>query len=123
MSQNLKQVIVMRKDLGMKAGKMVAQGAHASVLTTIEGLHGDDEDRQAVTVDWLQSGMTKIVVQVDSGEELLAVHETAHEAGLFVCMVTDAGRTAFHAPTVTCIAIGPDVGGRIDSVTGHLRLL
>lgn len=29
--RNVKQVIVMRKDLNMRKGKMIAQGAHASV--------------------------------------------------------------------------------------------
>ena len=29
---NCKQVIVLRKDLGMRKGKMVSQGAHASLI-------------------------------------------------------------------------------------------
>jgi peptidyl-tRNA hydrolase len=33
-----KQVIVMRKDLGMRKGKMVAQGAHAAMVWLIEPL-------------------------------------------------------------------------------------
>ena len=34
----LKQVIVMRKDLNMRKGKMVAQGAHASIAIVLEML-------------------------------------------------------------------------------------
>ena len=38
-----KQVIVMRKDLGMRKGKMIAQGAHASLkVLTDRRSHADD---------------------------------------------------------------------------------
>ena len=33
---NIKQVIVMRTDLGMRKGKMIAQGAHASMKVFFE---------------------------------------------------------------------------------------
>lgn len=119
---SLKQVIVMRKDLGMRAGKMVAQGAHASVDSVLCGLA--DKDRIDLVHAWLSSGMPKICVRVESGDELLAVHEAAHAAGIAAHVVTDSGRTEFHGiPTVTCIAIGPDTVDRIDGITGHLKLL
>lgn len=31
MEENIKQIIILRKDLNMRKGKMVAQGAHASM--------------------------------------------------------------------------------------------
>ena len=49
----VKQVIVMRKDLNMRKGKMIAQGAHASVdallslfsCTEADGNSGFDDSR------------------------------------------------------------------------------
>lgn len=37
--RNVKQVIVMRKDLNMRKGKMIAQGAHASVDALLSLFH------------------------------------------------------------------------------------
>jgi PTH2 family peptidyl-tRNA hydrolase len=34
-----KQVIILRKDLNMRKGKMVAQGAHASMRAILNGAH------------------------------------------------------------------------------------
>ena len=42
-----KQVIVMRKDLNMRKGKMIAQGAHASMKVFFDwGEWHDYEDRE-----------------------------------------------------------------------------
>lgn len=114
----MKQVIVLRKDLGMRAGKMVAQGAHASLAVTLENL--DDERVKT----WLAGPFAKVCVRVESLEELMEVADAAEDAGLLLREIVDNGRTEFHGvPTTTCIAIGPDTPERIDPVTGHLRLL
>ncbi len=129
-----KQVIVMRKDLNMRKGKMVAQGAHAAMafitrrhfLTTIG--EGTTNARTAVLSDveerWLDDSFTKICVSVGSEAELLEIHDTATAAGLVTHLVTDNGLTEFDGvPTLTCAAIGPDEADRIDKITGHLSLL
>ena len=127
----MKQVIVMRTDLNMRKGKMIAQGAHASLGCLV----GDDISVErlasssgiisvpiAVT-QWLANGMKKICCRADSEEELLALHTKAKAAGLRSFLVTDAGHTEFDGPTNTCISIGPAPDNAIDEVTGHLKLL
>jgi peptidyl-tRNA hydrolase len=62
-----KQVIVVRKDLRMGVGKIAAQVGHAAVL-------GVDESKKFDNVwvrRWLNEGQPKIVVKVNSLEELL----------------------------------------------------
>lgn len=114
----MKQIIVMRKDLGMRAGKMVAQGAHASVGITVLH-HGDIRVRE-----WLNGSFTKICVRVESEEELVEVVRQAEIAGLLNQTIRDNGKTEFNGvPTLTCAAIGPDTDERLDPVTGHLKLL
>lgn len=128
----MKQVIVMRTDLNMRKGKMIAQGAHA----TLGCLIGDDISLERLANrgsgnismsigvrDWLARGMKKICVRADSEEELLAIHGKAREAGVSSFLVTDAGHTEFNGPTNTCIAVGPDEDTKIDLLTGHLKLL
>jgi PTH2 family peptidyl-tRNA hydrolase len=73
---------------------------------------------------WLEGSFAKIVVGVDSEEELLAIHQKAKDMGLVCSLIRDAGRTEFHnEPTYTCVAVGPGKDERIDDVTGHLKLL
>lgn len=118
----IKQVIVIRKDLKMRRGKEIAQGGHASNQILVEvGFLGRHPSKQLV--EWLNTGTAKIAVSVDSEDELMAIYSAASEAGLFVHLVTDSGKTEFNGvPTKTCLAIGPDESEKIDQITGHLSL-
>src|SRR5215204_4672295 len=112
-----KQVIVLRRDLGMRRGKEIAQGAHASMIWLAlrireAGYTFNDAERR-----WLDGAFTKVCVRVGSEEELLAVVQRAREAGVLVQLCVDAGRTEFHGvPTPTCCAVGPDFAERIDPI-------
>jgi PTH2 family peptidyl-tRNA hydrolase len=119
----VKQVIVIRKDLHMRRGKEIAQGAHASAKWLVERLTGRPEAFQFTELEreWLHTHHTKVTLQVDTEQELLALAQKADEAGLEVHVVTDIGATEFTGPTKTCLAIGPDDAERIDEITGHLR--
>jgi PTH2 family peptidyl-tRNA hydrolase len=122
-----KQVIVIRKDLKMRTGKAIAQGAHAS-LGAILGLCQQDGDRLVLEMDertkpWLTGRFKKICVYVNSEAELLEIYEQAKAAGLIVSLIKDAGLTEFNGvATITCCGIGPDRSDRIDAVTRGLPL-
>ena len=119
-----KQVIVMRRDLGMRRGKEIAQGAHASMIWLALRIRQPGYGFTEAERRWLDGPFTKVCVRVESEEELLAVVEKAQEAGVLVQLCVDAGRTEFHGvPTPTCCAVGPDYPERIDPITGHLKLL
>ena len=112
----MKQVIVVRKDLGMRKGKMIAQGAHASLSAF---LNCNKTFRQ----EWWESGQKKIVVGCNSEEELIELYEKARKAGVATALITDAAHTEFKVPTRTAVAIGPDYDMKIDPITGELVLL
>ena len=130
-----KQIIVMRTDLNMRKGKMIAQGSHASMkaildkgsLSPHEG--GGDEfmvdlPREEAINDWIFGQFTKVCVQVKSEAELQEIYDKAKEAGLICSLITDAGHTEFGGvPTKTCCAIGPNWSSEIDPITKHLPLL
>src|SRR5262245_38730465 len=106
-----KQVIVLRKDLNMRKGKMIAQGAHASLRAILKLGHRDgavfviplDERLEP----WLLGRFKKICVSVSSEADLLAVHERAQAAGLITSLIQDAGLTEFGGvPTYTSVAVG-----------------
>jgi PTH2 family peptidyl-tRNA hydrolase len=123
-----KQTIVLRKDLNMRKGKMVAQGAHASMRAILQ-LGRRDGASFVIPLDerlapWLLGRFKKICVSVNSEAELLALHAKAQAAGVITALIQDAGLTEFGGvPTYTAIAVGPDRADRVDAITGELPLL
>lgn len=132
MSLDVKQVIVIRRDLKMRRGKEIAQGAHASAMWMLKRLTIDRFDNRGlwheslfseVEKAWINDLYRKVVCQVDSFEELKTLHDSATAAGLNSHLVTDAGATEFHdVPTITALAIGPALTPQIDAITKHLKL-
>ena len=127
-----KQVIVMRKDLNMRKGKMIAQGAHASLKIFLDrGALSPSPDGTTFTFTctpgmeaWLGGRFKKVCVSVNSEAELDDIAARAREAGLPCAVIVDAGHTEFKGvPTKTCLAIGPADAPEVDAITGALPLL
>jgi PTH2 family peptidyl-tRNA hydrolase len=126
----MKQVIVIRKDLGMRCGKMVTQGAHAS-LDVILNLGKFDSQHDNVLViplsedikTWLNEGYRKITCRVESEQELLDIYEQIKQTNIPVSLIKDWGLTELKEPTYTALAIGPAQDEEIDKFTKHLPLL
>ncbi len=131
----VKQVIIIRRDLNMRTGKLAAQVAHASMKILLDRMSEDksmlNHTRRSIMLrngsplsQWLDGQFTKIVLYVNSVEELLTLKDNAESIKLYTALITDAGKTEFHnKPTVTALAIGPDYSEKIDKVTGDLPLL
>jgi PTH2 family peptidyl-tRNA hydrolase len=123
-----KQVIVMRKDLKMRRGKEIAQGAHASMKWLVERVRFTHElvydfAFSEAEKAWMEGLFTKICCQVESEDALRQVSYQAEAAGVKCYLITDSGATEFAGvPTVTCLAIGPDTSERIDPITRNLKL-
>lgn len=138
-SSNVKQVIVMRRDLNMRKGKMVAQGAHASLGALLQMFSrskkqlgyrheyyiGTQFQQDSVLDRWLNGKFTKICVYVNSEQELLDLYERVYSnSKMPVALIEDAGLTEFNGvKTKTCIGIGPWDAKEIDKFTGNLPLL
>lgn len=130
-----KQVIIVRKDLSMRKGKMIAQGAHASMKAVLDSMYHTKFHKNYTTIgitishdaplyQWLTGLFTKIVVGCDSEEELLSLQATAEIHKIQTALIQDSGLTEFHGtPTYTALAIGPDEVSKIDKITKHLKLL
>lgn len=113
-----KQMLVVRKDLNMRKGKIAAQAAHATLACYLE--HPDDPRM----LQWLKGPFAKICVSVDSEEEFDEVTRKAAEAGVVHRVIIDQGRTEFNGvPTKTVVAIGPDTHDNLAPITGNLKLL
>lgn len=131
MPYDVKQVIVIRKDLNMRTGKLCAQVAHASMKFLIDKMNQTEEDDCSVfrflsdeETTWCRTKFAKIVCYVNSEQELLELVERGRLAGLSVNPIVDSGYTEFNGvATLTCAAFGPDKKEKLDEVTGHLKLM
>lgn len=117
--EDYKLVVLVRNDLKMGKGKIAAQVGHASVESA---LYAEKKNRRAFDA-WMSGGQAKIVLRVDSLEELQQYARLASGNGLRVTSITDAGRTQIEPGTMTCIAIGPAPISEIDRITGDLKML
>jgi PTH2 family peptidyl-tRNA hydrolase len=141
-SYKAKQMIVMRRDLKMRKGKIAAQAGHACVEAVLMALaregrldevrvtpdqgwvYLEDEGRAPTPLsDWFDAGVAKVCVYVDSEEALLDLAEQGRARGFVCALVRDAGLTEFHGETTyTCLAFEPLRADQIDPLTGELPL-
>lgn len=119
-----KQVMIYRRDLKMRKGKIAAQCAHGAMAVFFRRDQSGFGDL-VIPLDgpmeiWSRSGFAKIVLSCDDEAALLEIEQLAKRAGLPVAVITDSGRTEFHGvPTRTVVAIGPAAVGEIDAITGR----
>ena len=119
MSFDYTQNIIVRTDLKLSKGKLCGQVAHAAVCAA-------DETRkrnQGWWKKWLSDGQRKVIVKVNSLDELYELKNKAEELQLPVATIEDRGLTEIPPGTVTCIGVGPAPTMLIDKVTGKLSLL
>ena len=114
-----KMVIVMRTDLNMSLGKMVAQACHAAVSCS-------ESSKRTQTKNWRKwrdEGGKKVALEAESFDELEELAVKAEQLDLIYELIQDAGHTEVPPGTTTCIGIGPNQSQLIDKVTGNLPLL
>lgn len=114
-----KQAIIVRKDIKMSKGKIAAQVAHASVSSYIEAI----KKKPNWAEEWLIEGQKKVILKVESLEELMEVKNRAEKEGIPNSLISDAGLTELEPGTITCLGIGPAPSSEIDKIVGHLKLL
>ena len=129
----VKQLIIIRKDLGMNKGKLAAQAAHASMAALLKARksyeNGYEHDLTIefedypIVQEWLSGAFAKVVLAVTSEDELKAVAAIADEYGLLYSYIVDNGTTVFNGvPTPTCVGIGPARSEVLDELFGSLKL-
>lgn len=129
MSRDVKQIIVVRKDLNMRKGKIASQVAHASMQFLIDNAERISATNLSISLsedeaDWLYNVHKKIVVGVDSLGELDELIFRAKLDSIQTHVVTDLGYTEFNGvETVTCAAFGPCEASILDELFGHLKLI
>ena len=115
----LKQVIVVRTDLDMGKGKTAAQVAHAAIAAFKEAEKKWPDKVEA----WEDGGSEKVVLKVQTKQELIALVKPAKERKIPCVLIIDAGKTQIKAGEPTCLGLGPWEEKELDEITGELKLL
>lgn len=113
-----KMVIVGRKDLKISEGKFAVQAAHAAVMCALESKMRSTSWFKK----WVHEGQKKVVLKVESEEELRELEAFAKSKNLVACVVEDAGLTELPPGIITCLGIGPAPNPIMDEITGKLAL-
>jgi len=116
MDNEYKQVIVVRRDLGLSKGKLAVQVAHAAVNAYEKT---DAKSRSA----WQTQGAKKVVVFAEGIREIETIKEKADEYKLPNSLIKDAGRTELPPGTTTALGIGPCESKTLDRITGKLKMV
>lgn len=111
----LVQYIIINNSLGMKKGKMVAQGCHASIAVL-------EKVNLKIIDEWKNQGMKKIVLKVNSTKELLELFQKIKKE-LPCALITDAGKTQIVSGSKTAFACGPIEEEKGKKYFGELKLL
>ena len=108
-------VILVREDLGLSKGKTAVQCSHAAAEAVLKS------NKEKIN-EWKKFSK-KVVLKVDSENDLLKYKKEAEKSKLVTALIRDAGLTEIPENTLTCLAIGPDDDEKIDKITGKLKTL
>ena len=99
----IKQIILVRIDLKMTKGKIASQAAHAAVSAQeIVRLKNKN-----IWKKWLFEGQKKVILKVNSEDELLHFFKEAQKVDLPCSLIHDKGLTQLPPNTLTALGIGP----------------
>ena len=114
-----KMCVVLRTDLGMSTGKLIAQACHAAV----EASEKAKKVNHTVWRRWRDEGAKKVALEAESLEELEDLAERAEAIDIVNVVIQDAGMTEVPPGTITALGLGPDLSEKMDRVTGSLPLI
>lgn len=130
--ENHKMQILIRKDLTMRKGKMIAQGSHGVLELSHKQTVPRFRDIFSPTwwkqrkqfYHWFKLGQKKISLSVETEAELRTMYAQLQLADIPVELIIDEGLTEFNGVhTVTCLAAGPVPDHLLKPITGHLKPL
>ena len=111
-------VLIVRSDLKLSSGKIVAQTGHAAVEVALKAKRNEGD----LLTRWRSEGARKIALKVPDEDSLKRLYDEATDAGLVTYLVKDAGHTEIPPGTLTVVGIlGPRRS--VDILVGDLSLL
>jgi len=114
-TDELRIAVVFRADLDMPRGKSEVQFGHAMTMLIAK--------YDLVNfVEYFDSDHMKLSMEVDGLSDIEDIAFKAEKRAVPFAIVTDAGRTVFAEPTITCIGIGPMNKTDCNALTRNARM-
>lgn len=119
---SVKQVIVVRRDIPMKRGKLSSQIVHAAMKFLIDNNDAERGDEMHVRLSqdealWLSGSMDPYIAMVDSEDALqnLILKARLHDIEVYPVVDTSGGSSI-----LTCAAFGPCDENDINKIASKL---
>ena len=112
-----KMAIMVRNDIKMSKGKVLAQVGHAMVEATVKAYTGT-----ILFHRWQADGEKIVVLKVPNEKTLDTIINIANRKDVHNGIVVDAGLTEVSPGTKTVGFVGPDYEDKIDKLVGQLKL-
>jgi len=121
-SDRIKQVIIVRKDLRLKRAMLAALVSRASMEFLVSNNISKNPEEFKVEItriesDWLGNGSSRIVLSAPSESFLRSLAFKAEMLGIASYSVSA------NSDSVDAISLGPDESDKIDEITGNLKLI
>lgn len=117
--EHYEMIVIVRKDLKMSIGKTAAQVGHAVLTTYKQAI----KSRQDIVNYWEGSGQAKIILGIETLEELITIKNKADSLSIPNSMIIDAGFNEVLPNSITCIGFGPGKVTEIALIKNQLHLL
>jgi PTH2 family peptidyl-tRNA hydrolase len=112
-----KMAILIRSDIKMSKGKVLAQVSHAVVKATIKAYTAT-----TLFYKWQNDGEKIVILKVSNEKTLDTIINIAERKNIKNGVVIDAGLTEVSPGTKTVGFIGPDCDYKVDKLVGQLKL-
>ena len=107
---------LVRGDLDIPVGKWMVQASHAFMGAFTAN------SNKFVCDEYFNNSQPKIVLKAKNESMLKRAEKECLESNINCYLVTDAGRTIFNEPTVTCLGIGPVLKKDLPKFISKLQL-
>ena len=114
---SFKMCILVRDDLKMSKGKVLAQVSHSMVDATVKAYTGSQ-----IFFKWRADGEKIVILKVPNDKTLMYIMNIAERKGVNCGYTADAGLTEVQCGTITVGYVGPDYEDKIEKLTGQLKL-
>ncbi len=123
----MKQVIVVRKDLDLKKGKLAAYVAHVSMRFLLDNNEADRGDEFTIKLSpeeavWIREGSTRVIYTVNSEDALRDLLFRAEIDGIESYPLQVQSPDEFSGDkTLVCAAFGPASSDELSRLVGKLK--
>ena len=114
---SFKMCILVRDDLKMSKGKVLAQVSHSMVDATVKAY-----THTQLFFKWRADGEKIVILKVPNDKTLMYIMNIAERKGVNCGYTADAGLTEVQCGTITVGYVGPDYEDKIEKLTGQLKL-